>query len=265
MKTCPTCKRGYDDDTLFFCLEDGAHLSAIYTPGGSSRRNEYPPPTEILPPGSVLPGPTTPQIDSGAIPLTHQQQRTTNQPTAKSNTGPWILVGGLFAGVLVLLIGVVGYFAWRASRPTSTEPTQAQSTTVSTSSTPANRNLQAQPVAAPTLEANDTANWLDGVWEGEGYQTDTNTTWSVRLTVRDNNFSIEYKDIPCSGSWKIVDQNSSGGTFTEIITKGTTLCVNKSRILLQKVSDTELSLKYSHENTRTVVATATLRKKLAKS
>lgn len=217
-----------------------------------------------MPFANVSPLPSPVKVEAGASPLTHPQQRTTNQTTAKSNSGLWILVGGVLAGVVVLLIGGAGYFAWRASKPSSAEPPQVQSSTVAPSPTPTNSNVKTQPLAAPTPAANDTSNWLDGVWEGEGYQTDTNTTWSVRLTIRGNNFGIEYPNIPCRGSWKLVAQNSSGGTFTETITNGTTLCVNKSRIQLQKVSDTELSLKYSHENTRTVVATATLSKKAAK-
>ena len=259
MKTCPVCKRDYEDDSLFFCLEDGTSLSSVSTQSGSNQRYAYPPPTEILPPGSISPGPP-----SLKLPLTHPQQKTTNQTFANSNRGIWILVGGILAGIMVLLIGVASYFAWRASRPSVTEPTQAQpltSSTTSTSSTPTESKVQTQPVAAPTTEANDTFNWLDGVWEGEGYQTDTNSTWSVRLTIAENNFAIEYPNIPCSGSWKVVDQNSGGGTFTEIITNGKSLCANNSRILLQKVSDRELSLKYSHENTRAVIATATLSKK----
>ena len=32
MKSCPTCNRTYPDDTLAFCLMDGAVLSAPYDP-----------------------------------------------------------------------------------------------------------------------------------------------------------------------------------------------------------------------------------------
>src|SRR5690348_7869463 len=32
MKRCPTCNRSYADDTLAFCLEDGAPLRADYDP-----------------------------------------------------------------------------------------------------------------------------------------------------------------------------------------------------------------------------------------
>lgn len=32
MKRCPTCNRSYSDDTLSFCLQDGAHLEPDYDP-----------------------------------------------------------------------------------------------------------------------------------------------------------------------------------------------------------------------------------------
>src|SRR5438132_14354182 len=40
MKTCPKCKRAYDDVTLRFCLEDGTPLFDV--------RDSQAPPTEIL-------------------------------------------------------------------------------------------------------------------------------------------------------------------------------------------------------------------------
>ncbi len=32
MKKCPTCNRNYADETLSFCMEDGALLSPAYDP-----------------------------------------------------------------------------------------------------------------------------------------------------------------------------------------------------------------------------------------
>ena len=32
MKACPTCNRTYEDDTLAFCLDDGARLSPANDP-----------------------------------------------------------------------------------------------------------------------------------------------------------------------------------------------------------------------------------------
>lgn len=257
MKTCPSCKRSYDDDTLFFCLEDGTNLSAaVASPGRPSQRDENPPATD------VFPSPSARAVFAEAPPVTQPQHRTTKESGAKSSGGPWIVAGGLVAGLVVLLIGVGGYLAWSASRSTSTDQPQTQTTITATTPTATNTNVKSPPAATPAPTANP--NWLEGIWEGKGYQTDTNSTWSVRLTIRDDNFSISYPDIPCSGVWAIVDQNSSGGTFREIISKNVSNCANNSQILLQKVTDNELTLKYSHENTREVIATATLRKRLAK-
>lgn len=259
MKTCLSCKRNYDDDTLFFCLEDGTSLSpAVAGPGKPGQRDANPPATEVFPASKSR------SVLAEAPRVTQPQQRTTKEAGAKSTGGPWIVVGGLVAGLVVLLIGVGGYLAWSASRSTSTEQPQTQTTKTATTPTPTatNTNVKSPPAATPAPTANP--NWLEGIWEGKGYQTDTNSTWSVRLTIRDDNFSISYPDIPCSGVWAIVDQNSTGGTFREIISKNVSNCANNSQIILQKVTDNELTLKYSHENTREVIATATLRKRLAK-
>lgn len=258
MKTCPACKRNYDDDTLFFCLEDGTKLSAVvHNRGDASHRNPNPPATEVYPPAN-----TQPRGFASAAPVTAAQQQTTNEANSKSSGGPWIVVGGLLAGVVVLLVGVGGYFAWSASRGTPTDQPPTQSSITSTNQPSTNSNVKSPTAATPTPTPKP--NWLEGVWEGTGYQTDTDTTWSVRLIVRDDNFAIVYPDIPCSGVWAIVDQTSTGGTFREIISKNVSNCANNSQILLQKVTDNELTLKYSHENNRAVVATATLRKRQVK-
>jgi hypothetical protein len=53
MKQCPQCNRTYADESITFCLADGALLSAPYDPEATQRiyppRSTNPPPTEILP------------------------------------------------------------------------------------------------------------------------------------------------------------------------------------------------------------------------
>ena len=58
MKSCPTCNRTYPDDTLAFCLMDGAVLSAPYNPAAKPTRDANPPPTEVM---SQAPG----MVDTG--------------------------------------------------------------------------------------------------------------------------------------------------------------------------------------------------------
>jgi hypothetical protein len=53
MKRCPECNRTYPDETLAFCLIDGAILSAPYDPPATTQASSLPfsdsPPTEIIP------------------------------------------------------------------------------------------------------------------------------------------------------------------------------------------------------------------------
>jgi hypothetical protein len=118
--------------------------------------------------------------------------------------------------------------------------------------------------ANPSSESNppdDILNWLEGEWAGEGYQTDTRTTWTVRLVVRDGSFAIEYPNIPCGGSWTLTNKHSRGASFTEYITHGTDRCVQNERVIIEKVSDSEISCKFIYAGTREVVATAMLTKR----
>lgn len=56
MKTCPTCRQTYSDESLNFCLADGSLLSSDpdATLVNATRRAD-PPETEVLPSGSELP------------------------------------------------------------------------------------------------------------------------------------------------------------------------------------------------------------------
>jgi hypothetical protein len=58
-----------------------------------------------------------------------------------------------------------------------------------------------------------------------------------------------------------LDQNSRGASFTEVITQGTNRCGNNSHVMIEKVSDSEISCKYSHAHSRVVIATVVLSKK----
>jgi hypothetical protein len=110
MKLCPKCNRTYRDETLRFCLEDGAALTVGRSPGdeatrrsGSGARDSDPPPTEIMPgPGSPtlkISGPTQSSYDTRAEP------RAANP----------LLTAGVIAIALLLLalVGIAGYFVLR--------------------------------------------------------------------------------------------------------------------------------------------------------
>jgi hypothetical protein len=111
MKRCPKCNRTYRDETLRFCLEDGAALTAVgRSPSdeatrrsGPGARDSDPAPTEIMPgPGSPtlkISGPTQSSYDTRAEP------RAANP----------LLTAGVIAIALLLLalVGIAGYFVLR--------------------------------------------------------------------------------------------------------------------------------------------------------
>jgi hypothetical protein len=67
MKSCPACNRIYADETLTYCLEDGAALSAPYEPEQTQR---LPPPRATTPATEVLPaGPPAARPARGRNPV----------------------------------------------------------------------------------------------------------------------------------------------------------------------------------------------------
>jgi hypothetical protein len=271
MKNCPTCKRTYEDDSFAFCLDDGARLSAAYDPHstlpGPAARDTDPPRTERLPPELTPANPTQPPLHSTilALPqLAYPQEAPRSQPTGKRRGNFWIIFSGMLALVVVALIIVLGYLAWKAgnlawkagNKPIP-EPLRVSAAAPTNSKVPANANQDIQSKLADS----DNFRWLEGVWEGEGYQSDTRTTWAVRLRVQDGTYAIEYPNIPCRGRWTLIDKNSVGASFTEVITQGIDRCGNNSHVMIEKVNVSEISCKFTHARSRVVIATAVLSKK----
>jgi hypothetical protein len=107
MKTCPTCSRTYEDDTLSFCLHDGSPLlsgppdaqatqripaASLTDPYAQTRpyTGQSPPPG----PGAAAPPPTL-QYSAGAW----------AEPQKRSGSKLWLVVAGIVA-VLLLVAGV---------------------------------------------------------------------------------------------------------------------------------------------------------------
>jgi hypothetical protein len=103
--------------------------------------------------------------------------------------------------------------------------------------------------------------WLDGVWEGAAYQINTNTTWSIKLTVRNNTYLVEYSSLSCGGNWTLVDKTSTRATFKEKITYGVGKCVDDGGIIIERISDSQIAFKYLEPNSTEVMASAILNKK----
>jgi Domain of unknown function (DUF4440) len=148
MKRCPTCQSTYTDDSLSFCLTDGAALvDTAFNPQATmanefqgTLRDEnratlsddnqvtlrYPPQRLFNEPPTPVPNANTPPHGNW-----NQQAWTPNPPQAVSsvrrrNSTPWVI-----AGVVVLLLGAaIGVWIAIASRSSSGEALQ-----------PSNRNV----------------------------------------------------------------------------------------------------------------------------
>ena len=263
MKNCPTCNRTYGDDTLTFCLDDGTRLSAPHDPRptlpGPAPRDTDPPRTEILPP-HLAPGnqgPATLRSSNPAFAPLAYTQGAQPQLTEKRSGKHWIILSGTLALLLVGLVIVLGYMAWKANSKSTPEPSSFSSATRPGNGVPSNENKDTES----NPPADNTSQWLDGRWEGEGYQSDTKTTWAVRLTVQDGTYAIEYPNIPCRGRWTQIDMNSRAASFTEVITKGTDRFDTNNHVMIEKMNDSEISVKYTRASSRVVIATAVLSKK----
>jgi hypothetical protein len=259
MKTCPTCKRKYADD-LAFCLDDGTPLTAAFVPHQGPDSDK----TAILPAG----------VRPTAEPVPPRQTANEGPSPASSYPSPqfhdkrggklWVIVGGGIVIVIVVFVTVAGWFIWKASiksaaestRPASNSPNQnSGDANVSATETNGDSNSQSQTSDPATRE------WLNGVWAGDGYQTDTKTRWAVRLTVRDDTYSIDYPDIPCKGAWKLIEKNSQSASFTEVITEGLDQCRNNSHVMVEKLNASEITCRYANQGSRTVIATVVLKRK----
>src|SRR5689334_10102971 len=99
MKACPTCNRTYPDDTLAFCLVDGAILSASYDPQQTlhlpaSRSTDQSPAQPTLPPTIRISDPQ---------PFTPERFQPQPQFREKPKANPWKAFG-----IILLLAIIVG-------------------------------------------------------------------------------------------------------------------------------------------------------------
>lgn len=107
MKQCPTCKRTYGDDTLRFCLEDGASLTR-------------------LGPSSVATLTMPAQQNLGELPATIVYEAgMSSSPTAASETRSykrWVIIGA----VVLVTIGLISAASWYIWSTTDSVSRQTQ-------------------------------------------------------------------------------------------------------------------------------------------
>ena len=106
-----------------------------------------------------------------------------------------------------------------------------------------------------------TEKWLNGTWEGTGYQIDNNETWAMKLTVRGRRYKIEYPSLKCGGRWIPLSIDRSRARFIEKITFGLEDCVDNGNVVIERLSRRQIAYRFSNRGTRQVTASAILNRK----
>ncbi|HJZ78863.1 MAG TPA: discoidin domain-containing protein [Pyrinomonadaceae bacterium] len=166
MKRCPKCNRTYQDDTLRFCLEDGSLLTS------ATREGE-------APSTAILPAPTAPTQKSAVptIPSYPNIARASASETRQSN--PLLTAGVItIALLLLLLVGIVGYFVLKHSGADQTNQTASNPRPAPT--TGSNQTVKATP--------NDRDDAFTSTAQTGNPLKITPSSSSVRLAVQSNTY-----------------------------------------------------------------------------
>lgn len=119
---------------------------------------------------------------------------------------------------------------------------------------------------AATAAAQGKSNpWLRGTWEGTGYQTDDQSTWTMQLSIKRlkggrRAFSIEYPSLNCGGRWKRLSINGSKARFRELLDHGQDKCSDKGLVMIDRIRG-QLIFLYSNQGSRKITASAVLNRK----
>ena len=157
MKSCPTCKRTFEDDTLTYCLDDGTPLSSeaprastteetIVTPSTQTHTGRDLASTEY----GQLPGKATVAATQSQIPNL-PQYLASPQPR---RTWPWVVAGlaGLFLIVGVIAAAIIIPAMVRNSNSTNGSSVAASSSSPSEQSSPVAESTANKTASAPTDE-----------------------------------------------------------------------------------------------------------------
>ena len=192
MKQCPTCQHIYTDETLIYCLDDGATL---YTPYDPQATQHLPGarPTAPTPGGFNFP-PYSPSV----------------APQPRSNR--WLI----YLLLCLVLVGIgIGVFALVKSRQGTTDGTQSSGDTAQ-SKVDVNRNS-----LPPAAAATPTASQLVGTWRANinelGNRTEITYTVNADGTTKILQRDEQGRTATESGTWQYSD-----GTLFERFANGST-------------------------------------------
>jgi ketosteroid isomerase-like protein len=220
MKRCPTCNRTYTDDTLRFCLEDGAALvrdgqgfvpdpeaTLVSEASHGPRDVPGPPPTELFGQRGAK---TLAVANSG---LTVPPARPTetygdreHAPVPKPRSTAMVVVVSVVCTILLLSLGALCVFLYlknrgdaehalggntEANRPANNANTQSGNNTQSNPQNSNRANVNGNSRSTPTPAPSPTAAPID-VAAVAGQVTSALNGWAAATTARDINAHMNY-------------------------------------------------------------------------
>ena len=102
--------------------------------------------------------------------------------------------------------------------------------------------------------------WLRGEWAGTGYQTDTSTTWAMKLTAKGRTYTVDYPSLECGGRWRLLSVSSRRAIFRETITRGTERCAQRGRVVIERLNSRQLGYWFSQAGANEYTASGILNK-----
>lgn len=208
MKLCPSCRARYADDTLNYCLSDGAPLVKESSPQGAQ-------PTLAIPafqsvPDRQIPG-TNPYQKIEAQPTgLPQTSHTVSRAPSKQSAARWLI-----AGVVVLLLGGVGiglfvaYVIFGGGNNQSAAGVNSSETSNSSVNRNSNNNqTQSEPPYAAFADRT-------GLYEGKGINTTSNTPGTISLDITSINADTGYVSSMLTSGGNLCGDAPLTGQLTE--------------------------------------------------
>lgn len=88
---------------------------------------------------------------------------------------------------------------------------------------------------------------FEGVWKGSGSQ-DRTTFWTIKITVSENKYLIDYPSVRCGGRLILTNKNDERIEFRESLTYGRDKCINNGKVILVKDGSNHILFQWYYKN-----------------
>ena len=196
MKQCPVCKRTYTDETLTYCLDDGAFLSTLYAPGATQR----------------IPTPrATNQASTEAFPYAPSY----SQPL-KQGRNPWLILTLI---ALLFIVGGGGILLWLKSG-SSNSPSQDSSANPNQSDISRSNENKSESVtknATPSKPSNTRADDDNASPSPSGNMSPSSQlvgVWHANVAELGQNYEVTFR-ANTDGTYQYSARNAKGQTIND--------------------------------------------------